>query len=116
MRELCESHGVGYIAPASELEALLLQVLADAGLPAPDQQVDVGDAEGWIGRVDFHYRDARLIIEADSRRWHHAEDDRERDERLIAAGWRLLRVTWDQLMNRPWEFVEALTNLLQFSP
>ena len=112
MRKLCESHGIGYVAPASELEALLLEVLADAGLPPPDQQVDLGDTEGWIGRVDFLYREARVVIEADGRRWHHPDNDLERDQRLTAAGWRVLRVTWEQLVNRPWEFTREVAQLV----
>jgi hypothetical protein len=113
MRRLCESHGVDHVAPASELEARLLEVFVDAGLPAPDQQVDLGDDEGWIGRVDFLYRGPKVVIEADGRRWHHAGDDRVRDDRLTRAGWHVLRVTWEQLVNRPWEVVAATRNLLQ---
>jgi hypothetical protein len=113
MRKLCKSHGVDYVAPASELEALLLDVLAETGLPAPDQQVDVGDEEGWIGRVDFLYRKAKLVIEADGVRWHHPDDDRERDDSLTAAGWQVIRVTWEQLVNRPGDVAAAIRNLLQ---
>jgi hypothetical protein len=113
MRKLCESHGIGYVAPASELEALLLEVLDGAGLPPPDQQVDLGDEDGWIGRVDFYYRDAKLVLEADGRRYHHQQDDAARDARFEAAGLLVLRVTWEELVNRPEEVAAATANLLQ---
>jgi hypothetical protein len=113
MRQLCEAHGVGPVASATELEALLLDVLQAAGLPAPDPQVDLGDSEGWIGRVDFYYRNARVVIEADSRRWHDPDDDRVRDNRLAAAGWRVIRITWEQLVNRPWEVVALVRDAIR---
>jgi very-short-patch-repair endonuclease len=116
MRRLCAERGVGYVATASELEALLAGVLAAAGLPLPRRQVDVGDGEGWVGRVDFLFTSARLVIEADGRRWHTAKTDldadRQRDNRLAASGWRILRVTWEQLVNRPWEVVALVSNAL----
>jgi hypothetical protein len=101
------------VASATELEALLLDVLQAAGLPAPDPQVDLGDSEGWIGRVDFYYRNARVVIEADSRRWHDPDDDRVRDNRLAAAGWRVIRITWEQLVNRPWEVVALVRDAIR---
>jgi hypothetical protein len=105
LRELMLARGEGEVAPASELERLLLEVLADAGLPLPAREVDVGDTDGWVGRVDFIYRQEKLIIEADSRLHHSSltdfEADRARDNRLMAAGWRVLRITWTMLVERP---------------
>lgn len=105
MRLLLEARDEAYIPPASELEARFLALVRDAGLPEPLRQLDVGDSDGWIGRVDFAYPEARLIIELDSRRHHSALLDRridlDRDERLQAAGWRILRISWDELVNSP---------------
>ena len=104
MRELVAKRGKGYVPPASELEALGLAVLREGGLPDPVRQVDVG-GEHWVGRVDCAYPEARLVIEFDGRRhWEvllEAQADRERDAELAAAGWRLMRITWDQLKNDP---------------
>jgi hypothetical protein len=108
-RALLEERGVGYVPPESELEALLIGVLTAAGLPAPARQVWLGREYGITGRVDFVYREARVVIEADSRRYHSsftdAERDRWRDNELAVQGWRVLRVTWWQLKRRPDEFV-----------
>jgi very-short-patch-repair endonuclease len=103
-REIVEARGEGYVPPASELEALGLQVLREGGLPEPVRQLDVG-GEHWIGRVDAAYPDARLVIEFDGRRhWQvllEAQADRKRDAELVAAGWRVLRITWEMLTTDP---------------
>jgi hypothetical protein len=67
-RLLLDERGDGYVPPESELEALTLDVLAKGGLPAPARQiwVKVGRSYADTGRVDFAYKAARLIIEADS--------------------------------------------------
>lgn len=109
MRELLQARGAGYVATSSELEALFLRILRDAGVPEPEREVDLGDVEDWVGRVDFVFRPARLVVEVDGRAYHTALLDRERDERrdnrLMAAGWRVLRFTWRQLVERPHEVV-----------
>ncbi len=96
---------IGFVAPASELERRLLRALADHGLPAPEREIDVGDRDGWVGRVELRYPDCGLLIEADSRLHHSSlldhEADRARDNRLMAAGYRVLRFTWTDVVERP---------------
>jgi very-short-patch-repair endonuclease len=115
MRELLAERSDGYVAPASELEARFLRVVRRAGLPEPVRQLDVGDG-AWVGRVDFAYPLAGVLIELDGRRYHSAkldlESDRLRDNRLMAAGWRVLRVTWPQLHGRPDEVVALVRRAL----
>jgi len=110
MRELLLARGDGYVAPASELEARLLEVLRDAGLPMPAREINIGDADGWVGRVELVYRNAHVLIEADSRRHHTALLDREadlaRDNRFSSDRWHVLRFTWDQITKRP-EYVAS---------
>lgn len=102
MRRLLDERSDGYVAPASDLEACFVALIRRHGLPQPARQVDVGDGDGWIGRVDFAYLEIRLIIELDSGRHHTSkldvESDRERDRRLRAAGWRIERLTWNDLL------------------
>lgn len=102
MRRLLDERGDGYVAPASELEACFVALLRTHGLPGPARQVDVGDELGWVGRVDFAYTGARTVIELDSRRHHSSkldvEADRVRDRRLRAAGWRVERLGWADLV------------------
>jgi hypothetical protein len=65
-----------------------------------------------VGRVDFAYPELGLLIEVDGRRYHTAkldlEADRIRDNRLMAARWRVLRISWKQLVSRPDEVVGLL--------
>ena len=107
MRALLLERGPGYVAPASELEARFLQLLRGFGLPGPDRQVSLGDAEGLIGRVDFRFRAAGLVVETDGRRYHSALLDRElderRDRRLEAIGHQVLRLTWKDIVEHPAE-------------
>lgn len=116
MRAILEAREPGYVAVESELEDRFLALVHDAGLPEPRRQVDVGDAESWVGRVDFAYPDARLLVELDGRRHHTGlldrEADRRRDNRLVAAGWRVVRFTWSDVTTRPDDVVAVLRRLL----
>jgi very-short-patch-repair endonuclease len=66
--------------------------------------------------VDFVWREERIVIEADSRKWHDTrqrfETDRRRDQRLTVAGWTVIRTTWRQLKYRPHELRAVLVKLL----
>lgn len=101
MRKILEDRGPQYIAPASEFEREFFAILDAAGLPRPVRQLDVGDDVDWIGRVDLAYPQFKVIVEVDSDRHHTSKLDREadahRDQRLCAAGWRVVRVTEDDL-------------------
>jgi hypothetical protein len=113
MRELLQARGPGYVAPASDLESCFLRLVEDAGLPLPERELDVGDAHTWMGRVEFVYPRARLLVEIDSRLHHSSlldlEADKARDNRLMAAGWRVLRVSAPMLRQRP----DGVANLVE---
>ena len=55
--------------------------------------------------VDFHWPDARLIVETDGRTTHDNpfafERDHQRDLELKLAGWEVIRITWRQLRDEP---------------
>lgn len=65
---------------------------------------------------DFLWRDARLIVEADSRRVHGTatafEEDRRRDQLLTAGGWTVIRCTWRQVLNEPERLAGTIRSLL----
>jgi very-short-patch-repair endonuclease len=92
------------VAPESELEALLRDVLSRGGHPEPDwQQPHPAGPAG--GRVDAIYPSAKLIVEADGRRWHgqfaQMEADRHRDIAASLAGYHTMRFMWGDLVMRP---------------
>lgn len=106
----------GLVPGHSDLEALARAVILAAGLPEPEWEVDLHDAQGWIGRVDGLFRAGRLVLELDSRRWHGQDVDRahdaRRDRRLEALGYVVLRITWADLVDRPDSVVAQIRALL----
>ncbi len=116
MRQLLADRGAGYIPPASGLEARFFALMVEAGLPLPERQVDLG-GESWVGRVDYLYRHLGLVVEVDSDVHHtsklDAEADARRDQRLRAAGFEVLRVTGEQLGERPQEVVALVRAALR---
>jgi very-short-patch-repair endonuclease len=95
----------------SLLEERFLRLCAQAGIPRPQVNVTV---EGLT--VDFMWPLPRLIAETDGRRYHHHdrafERDRLRDQRLLAAGWRVVRFTYRQVTREPGSVIAVLRNLM----
>jgi very-short-patch-repair endonuclease len=80
----------------SPLEAKLLPLIVQRGLPPPLFNAPVQIADGRI-EVDFLWPEHRFALEADSREFHGTavafERDRWRDRELMRAGYSVLRVT-----------------------
>jgi very-short-patch-repair endonuclease len=99
----------------SELEELFQDFLLNAGLPLPLTNILIEGME-----VDCAWPDARLVVELDGRAAHDTltafEDDRARDRRLEAARWRVIRITWRQLVETPDEVEHDLRRLLSAAP
>lgn len=90
-------------AAESPMETRLRLLLVLGGLPRPQAQVRLHDDQGrFLGRPDLYYPDHRLGLEYDggTHRTSLAEDNR-RQNRLLAAGIRLLRFTAGDLLNSP---------------
>lgn len=89
MRAVLATRPEGYVPTESGLEAQFARILADAGEPPLERQVDLGGHE-WIGRVDFLDRLLSIVFEVDSDAFHSTEvdkaQDRRRDAALEAAG------------------------------
>ncbi len=117
IRSILEARGDDFVAPASVLEHEFVDLITSSGLSQPDRQVDLGDADGWIGCVDFVYREHRIVIETDGKEHHSALLDRtadaERDRRLTAAGWQVVRLTWFDIVHRPRWTLDRLRALMQ---
>jgi very-short-patch-repair endonuclease len=92
----------GPVPARSELEDVVLEVILAAGLGNPDVNVPM-IIDGRRVVPDFRWADRRLIVEADSRKWHDntlaREDDAERQALLEAHGERVVRVTWQQAVS-----------------
>jgi hypothetical protein len=73
-----------------------------AGLPTPVPQFVVEAGGRWLGQVDLAWPEHRLIVEYEGP--HHFDDlqirrDDRRYERLVAAGWRVIRVSAADLLD-----------------
>jgi predicted transcriptional regulator of viral defense system len=100
----------------SELERLFLAMCVRAGLPHPEVNVWLDVPGGNPLQADFLWRDAHLIVEADSRAFHDTasafEYDRKREQRFQAAGWRVSRCTRFQVEREPERLVATIRSLL----
>lgn len=90
---------------ANPFESVLRWIVSDIPGLTVRPQVEIGDDDGPIGRVDLADEELRLVLEADSFEWHGQREALERDciryNRLVADGWLVLRFSWDQVMNHP---------------
>lgn len=111
------THTAGDTITDSELEERMYALVRPTGSPRPEFHgpIDPGDG-GVILRPDVVWYEARLAVEVDGRGSHLTrrafEQDRRRDQRLTAAGWRVIRVTWRQLTEEPGWVMRLLGDLL----
>lgn len=89
----------------AESERRLTALLRGAGITGWRANVPISDGEGLIGVGDVAFDRERLVIEVDGWAYHSSPDrfqrDRQRQNRLVRAGWRVLRFTWRDLTQRP---------------
>ena len=93
------------VGSASPQETRARLFFGEIGLPEPELNPDVISSEGlWLGRVDFLWREARVIVEyegdqhrTDRRQWQH---DIMRVRDLEDDGWRVVRITSRDLSDR----------------
>ncbi len=84
----------------SDFEAHVLPRLVSMGLPRPEvnRKLRVG---GEVLMVDFLWSKQKVVVETDGAGTHQTpvafQRDRHRDQLLSAAGYRVARITWDQM-------------------
>ncbi|MFI9506275.1 hypothetical protein [Nocardia sp. NPDC052566] len=91
----------------------------DAGLPAPEPQLEVDTPDGRR-RIDLGWRAWRIGLEYDSTSWHSGEEaatrDRTRHNWLTAQGWTLLHTTATDVYHHPEHFTEPIRRALRRHP
>ncbi|NMR20148.1 type IV toxin-antitoxin system AbiEi family antitoxin domain-containing protein [Cellulomonas fimi] len=114
-RRVVEETRNGALGPA---ERRLHELLRGAHLSGWCANERVVDGAGIIGRADVLFPAERLVIEVDGFEFHGREKfqaDRDRQNRLVGAGYTVLRFTWSDLTRRPdavvRQVVAALTRL-----
>jgi predicted transcriptional regulator of viral defense system len=98
---------------ASVLESLLRVLLAENGLRPPMSQYPVYDSQGRIiARADFAWPRERLIVEVDGFEFHSSRADYRKDRRRWNAftrmNWRVLRFSWEDVVEHPEYVVDAV--------
>jgi very-short-patch-repair endonuclease len=105
----------------SPLESLIRACLLDHGIPLPELQVWIEDGRGWRCRVDALWREQRVILEADGKVKYASSTARGdalwaekcRQERLERLGFRVVRVSWDEVTRHPTQLVERVRRALR---
>ena len=100
----------------SPMESVLRWLLHEAGLPAPELQYVVRDVAGFpLGRADLAWPDSRVLVEFDGD-GHRERDvfvnDLRQQNRLVAAGWTVLRFSSADVLGRPAEVVAEIRRAL----
>lgn len=99
----------------SEMERRFLSLCRSAGFTPPVVNAPI-DTRGGTFEADFAWRRAKLIVETDGFRSHGTqqafEHDRYRDQCLAASGWRVVRLTWQQLVSDPQRIVSTLRPMI----
>lgn len=115
IRAAMERQTPGATFVPSELEGRFLSLTAAAGFPMPAQHYGIALRGDWL-EVDFAWPELQVVVELDGRRFHDTpaafERDRERDRKLQAAGWRVIRITWRQLHDEPASVIRDLRNVI----
>ncbi len=112
LRRLWEESASGALSVA---ERRAHEVLTAAGILGWEANATIRDAQGIIGSVDLLFRAERIVVEIDGARAHGAATfrrDRERQNRLIAAGYLVLRYTWHHVTREPEVMVREIRRLL----
>jgi predicted transcriptional regulator of viral defense system/very-short-patch-repair endonuclease len=117
IRSILERHRVGTTPTRNDFEERLFALVRTANLPEPEVNAWVIPPDGGSAfSVDFLWRQQRLIIETDGYATHGTrqafEGDRRRDQLLTLAGWRIIRITWLQLVEEPEQTAQLIAGLL----
>ncbi len=101
-------------ATESQMETRLRLLLILGGLPRPKVQVNLHDAQGeFVARADLYYPQRRLAIEYDGAT--HREsllEDNRRQNRLLGAGYRLLRFASGDVLRAPGSVISEVRGAL----
>jgi hypothetical protein len=85
----------------SELEAIFLSLVRQAGLPEPEANLPLAAPDHPRLDPDFYWPTYHLVVETDGWETHGTRAafrrDRRRDAALVASGWRVMRFSYDDV-------------------
>jgi len=116
LRALLDERSMADGVAESVLEARTLRLCRRHGVPEPVCQYEVYAGRRLVGRIDFAYPDQRVAIEVDGYESHTSlqafRRDRDRQNRLVAMGWTVLRFTWHDVGHEPTRVARTITSVL----
>jgi len=104
----------------SVFESITRVELALAGLPTPCTQFDIREPDGrLVARVDFAWPHARVVLECDGYEFHSSREafagDRRRWNALSELGWRVVVVTWRDVIDDPAYLLDRVAGALSLA-
>jgi hypothetical protein len=106
----------GPVRTRSEFEEATYDLLRRHGFPQPLTHTPLPGLPSWL-EVDFHFPGTSLVIEADGDQFHGTRWRRRMDARkqatLDAAGFRVIRLTWEQVTGDEAQTVRRLRRALE---
>lgn len=113
LRRLLHETRDGALSPA---ERRCIEILRRARLRGWECNARVTEAGRVLGVVDVLFAAERVVVEIDGRAAHSQpgafQRDRTRQNLLVAAGYTVLRFTWEDLTRRPDDFVAIVRRAL----
>ncbi|MCD2194136.1 DUF559 domain-containing protein [Actinomycetospora endophytica] len=101
---------------ASRPERRMIALLRRGGITGWSVNLDVTLASGQEYRLDLAFDEVRFAIEVDGWVVHSDRDqfvrDRRRKRALVAEGWTVIEVTWDDLLRRPDQVLDEIRRTL----
>lgn len=101
----------------SPMESEARLAMIDGGLPTPELQYEVVDGNGELRRLDFAWPDVHVAVEYDGVDWHSGPEamrrDRRRSAALLDVGWTVIAIVFDDVRQRPQEFVDRIDRQLR---
>lgn len=101
----------------SPMESEARLAMIDGGLPTPELQYEVVDGNGELPRLDFAWPDVHVAVEYDGVDWHSGPEamrrDRRRSAALLDVGWTVIAIVFDDVRQRPQEFVDRIDRQLR---
>lgn len=105
------------VGARSAAERAAIRLLRAAGIRGWRANEPIFDAAGLIGVGDLVFQAHQLVVELDGQAYHTTAErfqrDRDRQNRLVAAGWTVLRFTWRDLTERPSYVTVTILAMLQ---
>lgn len=115
LREVLQAR-VGKVVVNSEPQRELARLLKDFGLPPGIPEYEIRLRDGRHRRVDNGWPEVLFGVQMDSYRHHSTLADHTsdivRDADAVAEGWRILRVTPEQLNNEPRKVAQRIARAL----